>query len=216
VKKLDFNELFSVGWEKLMAQIGMAIVWTLVYAVGAAVLGFIIIGIIVLPAWIAGYFEVMKKLFHGETVEFSDFLAHFNKLGNLWVAFILIYLGIAVGTILFVIPGIIVMVLWSMAFFLIIDKDMDAISAMKASWERVKEEFWMVLGLIIVLGIINGIGGMVFGVGVLLTMPFMMLVLWATYYVLFPSAEAAAAAPSYTPPPPPPSEPKPDDEMTLK
>jgi hypothetical protein len=195
VKKLDFNEVFSVGWEKLMAQVGPAIIWTLVYALGACVLGIIIIGIIVIPAWMAGYIEVMKKIFHGEGVEFSDFMAHLNKLGNLWVACLLMYLGIAVGMFILIIPGIIVAVLWSMTLFLIIDKDMDAISAMKASWERVKEEFWMMLGLIIVLGIINSIGGMIFGVGVLFTMPFMMLVMWAAYYVLFPKAESASNVP---------------------
>ena len=172
-----------------MPQIGMAIVWTLVYALGAAVLAMIVIGIIVIPAWMAGYLEVMKKLYHGENVEFGDFLKHMNKLGNLWVAFILVYLGIAIGSMLLVLPGIAVAILWSMTFFLIIDRDMDAISAMKASWERVKEEFWMMLALVLVLAIINSIGGMLFGVGVLLTMPFMMFVMWAAYYVLFPKTE---------------------------
>lgn len=189
MNKLDFNDLFSRGWEKLMPQIGMAIVWTLVYALGAAVLAMIVIGIIVIPAWMAGYLEVMKKLYHGENVEFGDFLKHMNKLGNLWVAFILVYLGIAIGSMLLVLPGIAVAILWSMTFFLIIDRDMDAISAMKASWERVKEEFWMMLALVLVLAIINSIGGMLFGVGVLLTMPFMMFVMWAAYYVLFPKTE---------------------------
>lgn len=195
MNKLDFNELFSRGWEKLMPQIGMAIVWTLVYALGAAVLAVIVIGIIVIPSWMAGYLEVMKKLYHGETVEFGDFLKHLNKLGNLWVAFILIYLGIAAGTILLVLPGLAVAILWSMTFFLIIDRDMDAISAMKASWERVKEEFWTMLALVLVLGILNSIGGMLFGIGVLLTMPFMMLVMWAAYYVLFPKSEENVPTP---------------------
>ncbi len=195
MNKIDFNDLFSRGWEKLMPQIGMAIVWTLVYALGTALLAMIVIGIIVIPAWMAGYLEVMKKLYHGETVEFSDFLKHLNKLGNLWVAFILVYLGIAAGTMLLVLPGIAVAVLWSMTFFLIIDRDMDAISAMKASWERVKEEFWMMLALILVLGILNSIGGMLFGIGVLLTMPFMMFVMWAAYYVLFPKGEITIPTP---------------------
>ncbi len=195
MNKLDFNEVFSLGWEKLMAQIGMAIVWTLVYAIGAFLLSIIIVGIIVVPSWIAGYLEVMKKLYHGEAVEFGDFLKHLNKLGNMWVAFILVYLGVAVGSLLLVIPGIVVAILWSMTFFLIVDRDMDAVSAMKASWARVKEEFWTMLALILVLGILNAVGGMLFGIGVLVTMPFMFFVMWAAYYVLFPKNEGNFPAP---------------------
>jgi hypothetical protein len=194
MNKLDFNELFTAGWQKFMAQIGPAILWTLLYIIGAGLLCVIVIGIIVLPVWMAGYLEIMKKLYHGETPEFGDFFKHMNKLGNLWVAFILIYLGIAIGSILLVIPGIAVSILWSMTFFLIIDKDMDAISAMKASWKRVLEEIWMMLALIIVLGIINAIGGAIW-VGILVTAPFMMFVLWAAYYVLFPKGEISVPTP---------------------
>jgi uncharacterized membrane protein len=198
MNKLDFNDLFTRGWEKLMPQIGPAILWTLVFAIGEAIVGalcMIVIGIVILPVWLAGYMEVMKKLFHGEAVEFGDFLTHMNKLGNLFVALLLVGLGTAVGMICLVLPGIALSVLWSMTFFLVIDKDMDAVSAMKASFNRVKEEFWMMLGLVIVLYIINAIGGMVFGVGVLITMPFMMLVMWAAYYVLFPKEEVTVPTP---------------------
>jgi uncharacterized membrane protein len=189
VNKLDFNELFTTGWQKFMAQIGPAILWTLLFAVGEVILCAIVVGIIVLPVWMAGYLEIMKKLYHGETPEFGDFFKHMNKLGNLWVAFLLVGLGTALGMVLLVIPGIALSVLWSMTFFLIIDKDMDAISAMKASFERVKDEFWMMLALILVLGIINAIGGVIY-IGVLVTAPFMMFCIWAAYYVLFPKAEA--------------------------
>lgn len=195
MNKLDFNELFSAAWEKLMPQIGPAILWTFVFAIGEAIVGalcMILIGIVILPVWLAGYMEVMKKLYFGQTVEFGDFLTHMNKLGNLFVALLLVGLGTAIGTFCLVIPGIALAILWSMTFFLIIDRDMDAVSAMKASFNRVKEEFWMMLGLVIVLGVVNAIGGAVFGVGVLLTMPFVMLVMWAAYYVLFPKTEGNA------------------------
>lgn len=198
MNKLDISELFSAAWEKLMPQLGQAILWTLVFAVGEAILGglcIIIIGIVILPVWLAGYMEVMKKIFHGGTPEFGDFLTHMNKLGNLFVALLLVGLGTAIGTFCLVIPGIALAILWSMTFFLIIDRDMDAVSAMKASFNRIKEEFWMMLALIIVVGIVNAIGSVFLGVGVLLTMPFVMLVMWAAYYVLFPKTEGDAPTP---------------------
>ena len=224
MQTLDFSDLFTRGWEAFVRQIGMAIVWTLVYVIGASILAITIIGIIILPVWMAGYLETMRAVWRGEPGEFGDFFKHMGKIGNLWAVMILTGLGVFVGTLIFIIPGIIVAVLWSQAIFLIIDKDLDAITAMTASWNRVKDEFWMVLGVLFVAGLISGLGGAVW-VGWLVTFPFAMLVSWAMYYALFPTAPDAQAAPSpaadYSepapPPPPPPAEEKHDDErITLE
>ena len=225
MQTLDFNELFTKGWEAFVRQIGMAIVWTLVYVIGTFILMITIIGIIILPVWIAGYLETMRAVWRGDPGEFGDFFKHMGKIGNLWAVMILMWLGVFVGTLLLIIPGIIVAVLWSQAIFLIIDKDLDAITAMTASWNRVKDDFWMVLAVIFVTAIISGLGSAVY-IGWLVTFPFALLVSWAMYYALFPPAPDAqpAAAPTadYSeapppPPPPPPTEDKRDDEgITLE
>ena len=216
MQKLDFSDLFTTGWEAFVRQIGMAIVWTLVYAIGTLILGVTIIGIIILPVWVAGYLETMRAVWRGDPGEFGDFFKHMGKIGNLWAVMIIMWLGIFVGTIIFIIPGIILAVLWSQAIFLVIDKDLDAITAMTASWNRVKDEFWMVLGVLFVASLISGIGGAIW-IGWLVTVPFAILVSWAMYFALFPTVPDAQAAPVPTtdyaePPPPPPPPPPPSSE----
>jgi len=226
MRTLDFNELFTKGWEAFVRQIGMAIVWTVVYALGTFILIITIVGIIILPSWVAGYLEVMRVVWHGGPGDFNDFFKHLNKLGNLWAALIIAGICIFVGLFFFIIPGVILAVLWSQAVFLIIDKNLDAITAMTASWNRVKDDFWIVLAVLLIVEIIGAIGGTV-AIGWLLTWPFGVLVSWAMYFALFPAAPDTQASPppaaNYSepapppPPPPPPTAGESDDEgITLE
>jgi uncharacterized membrane protein len=210
MQTLDLNELFTRAWEVFARQIGMAIAWTLAYAVGTFILAISIIGLILLPVWVAGYLETMRAIWQGGTGEFGDFFKHIGKIGNLWVATILVGLCVFVGVLLFIIPGIILAVLWSQTILLIIDKDLDAITAMTASWNRVKDEFWMVLVILLIIQVIGALGGLVV-FGWLFTWPFGALLVWAMYYALFPPVpraapvSSAADAPQPETPPPPPS-----------
>ncbi len=224
MQTLDLNELLSRAWEAFARQLGMAIAWTLAYAIGTFVLAITIIGILLIPVWVAGYLETMRAVWHGGTGEFGDFFKHIGKIGNLWAAAILVGISVFVGVLFLIIPGIILAVLWSQTILLIIDKDLDAVTAMAASWNRVKDEFWMVLVVLFIIQVIGAVGGAVV-FGWLFTWPIGALLAWAMYYALFPPLpEAAAAAPADTrpaqappPPPPPPSE-EPDDGegITLK
>ncbi len=193
---------------------------------GGTLFLFIIVYIIVMIAligWYAGYANGLKMILAGGSPEFGDLFSQFRKLGNLILLAIILGILVGLASCLLIVPGIFLAVVWSQSYLLVIDKDMDAISAMSASWKRVMADFWSVLGVIIVLALAFGIVGSLLGmipvlgglVDVFLLMPFAFLCIWTLYYALFPPAREAmaAAAPSYTPPPPPPPS---DDEMTLK
>lgn len=165
----------------------------------------IIVGIVSI-GWTAGFVQVLKKLTLGEKPEFSDMFSQFGKLLQLVIFYILFAIAVGIGLILFIIPGIFLMIAWSQAFYLIIDKNMDAISAMKTSWERVLKDFWLVTGVLIVwyiiflvlmwffmfLNIIIPLIPML--IAYLFVMPFMLMILWALYFALFPRAEAQPTA----------------------
>lgn len=190
---------------------------------GAMILAliFYIAALIVLAGWAAGFAHVLKKLLLGEQVEFGDMFSQFRKLLQLVIAGIIVGIVTGIGFIILIIPGVFLMTMWSQTYYLIIDKDMDAISAMSASWKRVWEHFWTVLGTVVLLVIAVGIVGTVLNfipvigglVNVLLLMPFMMMAFWVLYFALFPPPQAAPAVtvtvPPPPPPPPPPSEPAP-------
>jgi len=253
--ELSVGTVFSEGWNRFIKHIGQAVLYALIYGVGAfvvmlpfivvvaatvgatALLGaaegklsqlsgiaggalalafiFYIAALIVLAGWMAGFAHVLKKLVLGEEVEFGDMFSQFKKLLQLVIAGIIIGIATGIGFIILIIPGVFLMTMWSQTYYLIIDKDMDAISAMSASWKRVWEDFWTVLGIVVlllivfgavgfVLNLLNAIMGIGFIANTLLLTPLMMMAFWVLYFALFPPAEVAAAGAPVVPPPPPP------------
>ncbi len=177
---------------------------------GGSIFLFIIIAIIVGIVglgWGAGFASVLKKLVLGEKADFTDMFSQFGKLLQLVIFSILAYIAIAIGLIILIIPGLFLMIAWSQAFYLIIDKNLDAISAMKTSWDRVLKDFWTVTGvfilLIVIIAILSFILGLIPILGQLVlnlfVVPFMFMVLWALYFALFPREEAQPTATEATP-----------------
>lgn len=207
---------------------------------GGTLFLFVIVYIVVLIAligWYAGFAHGLKMIMSGGSPEFSDLFSQYRKLGNLILLGIILGVLIGIASIFLIIPGIILAVLWSQSYLLVIDKDMDAISAMSASWKRVASDFWAVLGVIVVLALAFGIVGSLLSmipvlgglVDLFFLMPFAFMCIWALYFALFPPVPDAQAAPTPptdyaepTPPPPPPPPPPPtetqdnDQGITLK
>lgn len=102
------------------------------------------------------------------------------KLADLWVpkyywkylgtALLVSAIGIA-GILLFIVPGIIAAVLLVFAPYMVIDRDMGPIDAIKTSFEKAKEHFWGVLLLLLAIILLNILGALLLGVGLVLTMP---------------------------------------------
>jgi len=165
----------------------------------------IIIGIIVAIVsigWCAGFMFILKKLALGQNHAFGDMFSQFRKLLQLIVLGIIFGVGVAIGTLLLIIPGIFLMVMWSQSFFLVIDKNVDAITALQASWKAVMPNFWLVLGILVVWYVIAFVAALVLNfipiIGALgfylLVQPFLWMVLWVLYFALFPLGQEQLTA----------------------
>lgn len=84
----------------------------------------------------------------------------------------------------------------------IVDRNMDAITAMKASWALAKPNFFPILGLALVAGLIAQAGSVACGIGVVLTAPLYFLIIAAAYRDLMAQTAPPAPAPAAVPPPP--------------
>jgi len=90
----------------------------------------------------------------------------FRRIGGVIVLSLLVGLTVAVGFILFVIPGIIFLVMFSMSIPVLVVEGTGGTEAMRRSWKLVKGHFWHVLGVIVVAAIIAGIvGGLIGSIG---------------------------------------------------
>ena len=142
------------------------------------------------------------------------------RLPALIVAGILAGLGIAVGLVLLIVPGLFLLTIWSMLVAVIVIEGKSAGEAFGRSREIVRGHGWQVFGLIIVTFVIIAIASALIGllfsplpeffdawIGSLvansLTVPFAAAALTTAYFKLTAPEPAAAAAPTPAPPPDP-------------
>jgi len=127
----------------------------------------IILFLVVLPIGMSTSWTFLKAV-RKEKFVVSDMFSVFKR--NYWnavLAGILMSIFIIIGLICFIIPGVILIIRFSFVSYLVIDKKMEAMAAIKESWKMTKGHSWTILGMILLaIPIIMG-GLIVLLVGVL-------------------------------------------------
>lgn len=194
VDDVTLGAILGEGWEAYKANFGMIFVGFLVYLVIAAILGNIpLVPIFVLPHIMVGYYIMCLRAVRNQPVELGDLFKGFSLYVPILLANILIGLGVLVGMLLLIVPGIILALMWAQTFFLLSDdvmeiedgaKNKDQVAAydtMKASadlmkgWKLKVFVYGIVIGLVVVSGLI------LLGVGVLFTAPLGMMAFASLY-----------------------------------
>ena len=97
----------------------------------------------------------------------------------------LVYMGIVIGgLILLVVPGIVWAIKYRLYGYFILDKRVNAMESLRLSGQATKGSRWNLFLLIILTGLINLVGVLVFGVGLLVTIPVGGIAVAYTYRVL--------------------------------
>ena len=181
-EKPTIESIYKQAFKTMLDQIVVCIANTVIFFIVCFLLGITIIGLFAIPAVIGGYTESLIRAARGDKVGIGDFFkAGLNKFGTLLGAGILFILGVGIGLICFIIPGIYLMVRWFFVTYLIVDKDLGVSEAFQQSGEMVSNIFWEVLAVFIINAVIESIGCSI-GVGAILTTPFIILVS-AHYYL---------------------------------
>ena len=184
---MDIGKLLSESWAKFTGNLGMAIGLYIVAGVVGGLLCGLTLGIVGIPVF-AGMFKAFRKLQRGEAVDFSDLFSEFSNFSK-W--FMLWVVGLAVGVVIGILSAItgglgsiLGVVAGFFLFFVIqlmLEKDMGAFDAVKESISKVTSNFGT-YGLAIILAlVIAGAGSAVFGIGVLVTAPWMLIASWMIY-----------------------------------
>jgi uncharacterized membrane protein len=85
---------------------------------------------------------------------------------------VMVGVAVTLGSLLCIVPGVILGVGLSMGSFFVVDAEMGPIEAMRASWAVTKGQKWSVLGFLLLAGLIGMCGFLFFCVGALATVPF--------------------------------------------
>jgi uncharacterized membrane protein len=154
------------GWQMVKADIGTFILLTIVFAVLNGMVPMILQGPL-----IAGFqIFCMKKLLNRRT-DFGDLFKGFNYFVPALVASLVITLFTFCGTLLCIIPGLVVAAMYKFTYLFIVDKRMDFWPAMQASHAVVRNDYFGFTMFLILAFLVNVLGFLCCIVGLLVTMP---------------------------------------------
>ena len=181
---LNIEKIFQDAFRTMVDQIVACIVNTILVGVSCVFLAITVIGILAIPAVLGGYVESMIRMARGEKVGIGDFFkTGFNRFGTLLGTTILSFLGIIIGFLCLIIPGIYLMIRWYFLYQNIVDRDASVFESFKQSSDMVAGQFWIILTLVILIAVIQAIGGTLV-VGTIVTIPYTSLLTAHVYLAL--------------------------------
>ncbi len=145
-----FSQAIKLGKQNYWA-IFFRFLITIILSVLAA---FTIIGLFFIPAIIAGFYKFLIRSARGESKGIMDSWKYGFQNG-MWLGslllLILMAIGIFVGYLLLLIPGIYLTVAWALAWFLLVDKGSTPTESMGQSRDLVHSlGFWRVFGVYLI------------------------------------------------------------------
>jgi uncharacterized membrane protein len=139
---------------------------------GMLVVPFLGPGIQVLQIALAlAFIRVSLALHDGRTVDLGRPAELLDGVLSYLVTSVLYGLVVGAGFILLIVPGVIWAVQFGCACFVAADARLDPIEAMRESSRLTRGARWHLLGFGLLLGLVNLVGALAFGIGLLVTIP---------------------------------------------
>ena len=188
--KVDIGGFISESWELYKGNFGLVCVATLI----AMLLGVFTCGVLAGPMW-AGLTLMIRRLSRKESPApaVGDVFKGFDYfLQALLYVVVLVAAAFVLGFIPMVgqIGPALLMPLVMFTMCLIVDRKMEFWPAIMASYEKAKGDYVSLLVLSLVAGLISAAGGLLCGVGAILTAPFSTIVAVVAYRHLFEGVTA--------------------------
>ena len=131
-----------------------------------------IIGLLLIPAIWGGYILSITQISRGENVKIGKFLSSgFNRFGAMLGAMIIVCIGVVLGLLCFIIPGIYLMVRWVFVPYIIMNTDCEISDAFRISGEMVNGRWWEIFVMFLCVEVIEGMLTWT-GIGIILGTPF--------------------------------------------
>ncbi|MEP0814088.1 MAG: zinc ribbon domain-containing protein [bacterium] len=173
---VDFGTLFGKGTSLWTSNLGNLVVFTLVFVLVAwipiANIGFI-----------AGYIRGLLKTARGEKAEIGDLFNAWDCFGSAFL-YVIILLLVGLVNLIPILGSLAYLVFVFFAYpglFKVIDKNAGAVDALKWSFGAFKAAVGNWILCILVGGIMASLGGIVFGIGMIVTLPWGYLIIASQY-----------------------------------
>lgn len=181
------TDAFSYGWAKFQQHVGPLLIAMLIYLVGAAVVGFIALAIFSKAGFIGQVlFQIVYWILialvqmaiirgsllivDGRPLELKDMFAT-DQLAQYILAAVIVGIATAIGTILCVIPGLIVAFFAAYYGYFVLDKKQDAVESIKSSFTFVQANLGTLFVFFLLSLVAYLVGAIICGLGLLVAIP---------------------------------------------
>lgn len=154
------------GWRLVKQDLGLCMLMSLIMIVLSGCIPFILKG-----ALTAGFQIVFMRKLMGKSIDFGDLFKGFHFFVPALVASLLIAIFVFAGTLLCIIPGLIVAAALMFTYLFIVDKKMDFWPAIQSSHNVVKGDYFGFTIFFLAAVLLNIVGVICCLVGVLATLP---------------------------------------------
>ncbi len=139
------SNAFKIGFANLGALLGAIILWIITIWIPYINVGTTI-----------GLYGMVIILSRGEKFSATDiFKSHYRKyMGEFFLILAFTFIGTLFGMYLFIIPGIVISIAWSQAFYLLLDKELNPIETLKVSNQITYGKKWTIFGGMFLLSLI--------------------------------------------------------------
>src|SRR6266700_4231950 len=194
---LDIGSCLSRGWALVRSDfwpvVGItALILLLLQAACSTAIGLVVGGPLMGGLWLY-YLKRIRCEAAALDTAFSGFRLAFAQL---LLAGLVTFLLTLLGFICLILPGIYLLVVWMFALALVVDNRLDFWPAMELSRKVISKRWWKFLGFWLVLLLINVVGLVPFGLGLLITVPISLAATMYAYEEVFGAARGAASQPS--------------------
>lgn len=190
MKEFSIKESLIFGWQKTREHVWLLLGSLLILFIASVMLSSLgealpIIGsliyLVVQTILYTGFLKIQLNIVDGRPARFSDLYTTYRPFWRYLVLSILFGLIVFVGFVLLIIPGLILAASLQFGMYLVVDKQMGPIEALQRSWSISSGLRLKLLGFEIVFLLINLVGMLLLGVGLLVTVPVTALALAYIY-----------------------------------
>ena len=196
-KSFSDSAVLSLGWSQFKENAGFWIGAIIVGMIGIGIPGafasalaerygflsflfmvvYFVMAILVSIGWVQLAIHTVEK----KKLEMATLFTGYKKILPYLGLMILMIIAVYAGLFLFVIPGVMLITMFFLAPYLVIDQGLGPIAALKESMKLTKGARWDILGFIFVGGIVSILGFLCLGIGMLVTIPVVYIAQAAVY-----------------------------------
>ena len=172
---MDFAALLKSSWDHFMKDIVNLVLFTLLGAV-------LCMTFILIPSVVRGWFVEILAYVRNERSPSFEALWCFDDYIKITLLLVIGGGLISLGYMLFIVPGIILSVIWMYSVYYIVDQDMGFVEALSASKDAVMDTGFLThVVVFLVLGVLSTLGTSLGIIGWFFTTPFSLVMLTVIY-----------------------------------